>query len=1036
MVFTSFYSFAQRTTIYVNEDEAYKNGVDLYNKEKYVAAQKEFRTIISKQAAHSEIRVNAEYYNALCAIELFNGDAEFLISSFVTNHSESPKVVFAQYAYGNFLYRKKRYKDALEQLEKVKPSQLSNDQRTEYYFKKAYCHFQENEFEKALPYFEQVKDVENKFTASATYYHAHILYTQKKYETALKGFLKLTENENFAPVVPYYIAQIYFLQAKYQQVTEYAPALLDSSNTKRTPEIAHLIASSYYKLKKYGEAIPFYEKFIEKGSQIQRDDYYELAYCCYKTKQNDKAIENFKKVSSTTDSLGQLAYYNLANCYLNKNEKKFARSSFGSAADLDFDLEIKEDALFSFAKLSYELSLNPYNEAIRALEDYIKKYPESSRVDEAYQFLTNIYLATKNYQQAINSIEKIKSKNLEQQYAYQKACYFRGVELFNDTQYAEAILLFTKSFTYPKDKNINALAEFWKAESNYRLNNFEGAIENYTKFIFEPNAVLTEQLNNAHYGIGYSYFKKEDYTNAAIWFRKFTAYKDEKNTKKLNDAFARTGDCYFITKDLLNAIVYYDEALKIKSTSNDYPLFQKASSLGIQAKYDQKTELLNQLIKEYPKSSYIDDAKYELGNTYLAQNKNEEAIVAFKNVIKDYPNSSYVKKSLLKLSLVYYNQDKNDLALQTQQQILTSYPNTTEATEALSGMRNIYVEQGNVDDFENFLKANPALSLSTNALDSTKYEAAENRYMKGDFEGAGNDFKNYISKFPNGQFLLNANYYFADCANRLGNFNDALIGYDFVIAKPKNTFTERSLLNAARIKFKQEKYQEAILNYSELEKTAEIAGNLNESKIGLMRSYNKLEQCENASERATKLLNTDKIANEIIYESHLIIAKCLLKQQNDSAAFKQLSTLIKLTKNELGAEAKYLLAEIYYRQKNYKQTEVTCFELVNQIPAYDYWIAKSFILLSDVYVATNDNFQAKQTLQSIIDNYEGEELLAIAKQKLKSIEDAEKALEEKKKQEEIEINLNNSNINEKLFEDSESETIKTETTIEGGSINE
>jgi thioredoxin-like negative regulator of GroEL len=45
-------------------------------------------------------------------------------------------------------------------------------------------------------------------------------------------------------------------------------------------------------------------------------------------------------------------------------------------------------------------------------------------------------------------------------------------------------------------------------------------------------------------------------------------------------------------------------------------------------------------------------------------------------------------------------------------------------------------------------------------------------------------------------------------------------------------------------------------------------------------------------------------------------------------------------------------------------------------------VAKSFILLADVYLATGNEFQARQTLQSIIDNYEGEDLRQLARQKL------------------------------------------------------
>jgi Flp pilus assembly protein TadD len=62
------------------------------------------------------------------------------------------------------------------------------------------------------------------------------------------------------------------------------------------------------------------------------------------------------------------------------------------------------------------------------------------------------------------------------------------------------------------------------------------------------------------------------------------------------------------------------------------------------------------------------------------------------------------------------------------------------------------------------------------------------------------------------------------------------------------------------------------------------------------------------------------------------------------------------------------------------------FDLAKEMPNYDYWIAKTYILLADNYRALKDNFQAKATLQSIIDNYKADdEILPTAKQQLQAI---------------------------------------------------
>jgi hypothetical protein len=60
--------------------------------------------------------------------------------------------------------------------------------------------------------------------------------------------------------------------------------------------------------------------------------------------------------------------------------------------------------------------------------------------------------------------------------------------------------------------------------------------------------------------------------------------------------------------------------------------------------------------------------------------------------------------------------------------------------------------------------------------------------------------------------------------------------------------------------------------------------------------------------------------------------------------------------------------------------------LINNLPSFDYWVAKSFILLADNYLALKDEFQAKSTLQSVLDNYTGDDdILPTAKEKLDAL---------------------------------------------------
>jgi hypothetical protein len=115
---------------------------------------------------------------------------------------------------------------------------------------------------------------------------------------------------------------------------------------------------------------------------------------------------------------------------------------------------------------------------------------------------------------------------------------------------------------------------------------------------------------------------------------------------------------------------------------------------------------------------------------------------------------------------------------------------------------------------------------------------------------------------------------------------------------------------------------------------------------------------------------------------------------DDLQAAKREYTTIAKQSSMAGAEAKYSLALIDYKMGNFKTSQGKCYDVAKQVPSYDFWIAKSFILLADNCIALKDTFQAKATLQSILENYEKdpsdpEDIRQIAGEKLKTIDQTE-----------------------------------------------
>jgi len=1007
---------AQMTAIYSQPNADYLSAMDLFTKQKYGSAQHLFlKTIEAINEPTAEMSLNCEYYLAVCAIELFNPDAERLMLHFINEYPENAKVHFAYFQMGKYKYYKKEYADAKNWFEKVDLYDLEADEKDEYHFKLGYSCFIENDTANAKKEFFEVKDKNTRFSNPANYYYAHIAYTEKNYETALNGFIKLNEDENFGTIVPYYITQIYYLQGKYKELLEYAPPLLEKPNVKRAGEISRLIGDAYYNLYKYKEALPYLEKYKKETSvPFTKEDFYELGYTYYKTGNCDKAIESFEKIIINEDSLAQNAYYHLADCYMKTDKKHYARTAFQSAYKLGFNKEIQEDALLNYAKLSYELSINPYNEAVEAFQKYIKDYPNSYRTEEANIYLMAIFMTTQNYKDAYTSVENIKNKDFKIKTAYQKITYFRGVELFNDKDYNQSVSFFDKSLTYPIVEDFTAQSLFWKAESYYRLASYDSAIISYNLFSLKTIGAYSLPIyNQAYYNLGYAHFKKKDYINANIAFRKYILYEKKEPKEMMADAYLRIGDCFFINKEYTSALEYYEKMIKTGvKTDLDYAIYQRACSWGASGNFEKKADGLKDLIDNYKKSAYIDDAKYELASTYEVLNEPEKALVYYNSIVSDFKTSSYVKKALLKIGLIQFNSDKDNEALITFKKVVADYPATVESKAALVSIRNIYTQMNKVDDFFAYVKNLSFANVSNEQQDSITYTAAENKYMSGDCASSSIGFKNYIEKFPNGYFVINANFYKAECDYKSNSLPDALKGYQFVLNNSKSRFTENALIKAASISFAQKNYKDAIKFYMQLEESAEYKNNVLLARIGLMRSYFNNSDFDFAIKASEKLLITEKISPDNSNEAHYIIAKSALGLNNIPLAQKEFEIVAKQTKSEIGIESRYNLALIQFQNGNYKETEKMIYALINEGSSYDYWMAKSYILLADNYVKIGNAFQAKQTLQSIIDNSESTELVEIAKQKLQVITDTQPKLDQKDDKKDIEINFDNSKKND------------------------
>ena len=1023
---------AQKTTVYTSEIQSYTEGLELLDKAKYGAAIKSFEKAQTEIAdLNSEFYVNSEYFKAVCALNLFNRNAEYLLKQFVQNYPESPRVRSAYFQLGRYNYRKKNWKAVVFWLSQSDVFDLDRKELNEYNFRMGYAHFQLGKKEKASQYFYEIKDIENAYYAPANYYYGHIAYEEGKWETALKTFRKLEGHPKFAILIPYYITQILHNQKKYDELLSYAIPILEQPKTKRKGEISRIIGEAYYHKKDFTSSIPFLEEHLKEAKQKTREDKYQLGFAYYKTASYKKAIKLFKSVSFKKDTLAQLAVYQMADCYMKQDDKRNALTAFQQSFNLNFDPKISEDALFSYAKLAYELEYDPYSKSIDAFIDYLEKYPNAYKKQEAYDYLINIYLNSKNYRSAIASLEMTQKLDPRLKKVYQQLLFNYGVEQYTNGAYYKAIENFEKSAELKEDEQLSTLAYYWIAESHYKIKNYPQAVEYYSEFLFQPRAILLKEFKLANYGIGYAYFKVKKYDDAASWFRKFVGFQLDQDSVAVNDAYIRIGDAYFISKKYYLSLEYYQKAIDYSIRDTDYALYQFAMANGVMSKGQKKIEILEQLVRDFGTSPYLGPAKYQLGNSYQNRGQNDKAMAYFKDVANNYPNTSFKKNSLEKIGVIQFNEGKNQEALNTFKSVVEQYPNYGDAKNALNQIETVYKEIGDINGYENYINSLDFIDISKADLDSLMYDAAYFKYYEEKLDVAISMFDDYLNKFEKPLFYLQANYYRGEALNRKKEYNQAIVNYNRVLEQPLSEYTETTLINASYINYINKNYQEALSNFKYLKKISQYKLNQRNSALGIMRCYFNLEQHDSAFVAVNEALKFEINETEKI-EAQYIRANSLMHLGENEEAIGQYQILIGMTKNEKAAEAKFQIAQIYYDQEMLDTAEVAAFEVVNHEPGNAYWIAKSFILLSDIYRAKEDNFQAKAALESLIENYDGDQaVIDEANTKLQEIlqeENPEVIPEENT--DEIDLNSDSETDYDQLFEEEELE----EETIPGNEI--
>ncbi|MEL6607065.1 MAG: tetratricopeptide repeat protein, partial [Bacteroidota bacterium] len=790
----------------------------------------------------------------------------------------------------------------------------------------------------------------------------------------------------YRPVVPYLVLQVYYEQKQFVELLAYIQKVKSNNDLvlKNQDEIALLTAEAYFFTQAYATAAQYYEDYIAlKDFAATSEVLYRTGYALYQAGEAYKALKYFKELAIQQDAVGQAASYYAGLIYRKAKQKMLALPAFNKARQASFSTEIQQEAAFQYAQLSYELG--QFANTIETLQNFRQMYTDSQRLSEADALLSEAYVRTNDYDLAIAHIENMEDKPQSILKAYQKVTFYKGSEYFNNAAYAEAIPLFHKSLRQPLDFALALKAQLWLGESLSALQKYEEAQGAYRQ-VLDKGDSTTATYRQALYGLGYAYFNTAQYAQALPQFIHYTQQAVKKAPKRwLQDAWLRTADCYYATKEYQKALQLYRKTARYHPAYAYYHQGVIHGLLGNKAAAHASMEVI---FKEHTRSAYYEKALFELGRIDLVQNDYPQAVGILTRLIQKRPESPLIPDALLQRAIAYVNLEKYSLAIQDYEQLLQAHPHHPNVQNSLLELSKIYKLAGKPQAFEQYLAAYKAANPENIALEQLAFDTAKGHFYDQRYKAVLIQLHQFLARYPKSKWTSEAHFLVAEAYYRQGNPEKAFKAYQIAIKEKQAPFYNKILLRLATLAYQKQDFKQALQHYQALKERAKGKRETYYAVEGIMKTNHALHHYDAVRQSASQILEQGNLAVNATNEATLFLGKAAMQQGKRKEAQAHFKKLVQGGNNIHAAEAQYLLAQLHYNAKEYQQSLKALFDLNKQFPAYKAWTNQGFLLIADNYIALEEIFQAKATLQSIIDNAGDKNIVAAAREKLKSLPEA------------------------------------------------
>jgi len=200
--------------------------------------------------------------------------------------------------------------------------------------------------------------------------------------------------------------------------------------------------------------------------------------------------------------------------------------------------------------------------------------------------------------------------------------------------------------------------------------------------------------------------------------------------------------------------------------------------------------------------------------------------------------------------------------------------------------------------------------------------------------------------------------------------------YEAIIKEGISDTYERSLKKAALISYNHsQNFAKALKYYKLWEKQTSTPEDKYQAQLGAMRSAFRLSNDDEVITYSNKVAANPLVTKEEKSSARYYLAKVSYKKGQLEQAAIAFAHVPKLSNNNQAAESRYMLARILLDQSKPEEAETAANKANEKNANYPFWIAKSILLLSDIYMQRGDLLNARAAAEAVVENFKSDEKL-------------------------------------------------------------